>query len=55
MMSCAAWAEQPVGLTNHRKRGVFAPNGLFLVELLFDEWGGDAIREQGFNDLITAT
>ena len=50
MMSCPAWAEHLVGHTNHRKRGVFAPNGLFV-----DEWGGDAIREQGFNDLITAT
>jgi hypothetical protein len=55
MMSCPAWAEHLVGHINHRKRGVFAPNKLFLVELFFDEWGGDAIREQGFNDLITAT
>jgi hypothetical protein len=55
MMSCPAWAEHLVGQINHRKRGVFAPNGLFLVKLFFDEWGGNAFREQGFNDLITAT
>ena len=55
MMSCPAWAEQSVGQINHRKRGGFAPNGLFVDELFFDEWGGDAFREQGFNDLITAT
>ena len=55
MMSCPAWADRAVGQINHRKRGVCAPNGLFVVELFFDEWGGDAFREQGFNDLIAAS
>ena len=55
MMSCPAWADRAVGQINHRKRGVCAPNGLFVVELFVDEWGGDAFREQGFNDLIAAS